>query len=307
MVIFSYRMKRLFIFLLFFCFAQHSFAQSDFRFADSTAQWNVLSVQVCMTQPCIFFETKQYTVIGNAVLNNYQYQNINADGINNYVRKDSTGKVFIRNAFINGEELLYDFSLVAGDTLNYDSQRKCRINNVDTVILDRPRKRMFVSFIGWHDDVFIEGIGAVYTNFLTPGVNVEEVDGPDEKLLCFYETNNLVFHDSLYPVYGSWGDTLTFPCIIDSSWVGIDEGNIDSGLKIYPNPASQMINIQTDNVQSSIKGVSVYDVTGKAMHGSTSLTMTNATVDVSNLPNGLYFLHVEMSNGQRVVRKMVKE
>jgi len=86
----------------------------------------------------------------------------------------------------------------------------------------------------------------------------------------------------------------------------------DVSLNIYPNPSSQMINIQAENVQFSIKGVSVFDVTGKAMHGSTSPdsyrdTMTNATIDVSNLPNGLYFLHVEMSNGQRVVRKVVKE
>jgi len=79
------------------------------------------------------------------------------------------------------------------------------------------------------------------------------------------------------------------------------------GLKIYPNPASQIINIQTDNVQSSIKSVIIYDVTGKAMQGSTSITITNATIDVSNLSNGLYFLHVEMSNGQRSVRKVVKE
>jgi hypothetical protein len=89
-----------------------------------------------------------------------------------------------------------------------------------------------------------------------------------------------------------------------------DINSINSNIYFHPNPASYMINIQTENVQSSIKAVSIYDIAGRAMHGfpqKAGLTMTHATVDVSNLTNGLYFLHVEMSNGQRVVRKVVKE
>jgi uncharacterized repeat protein (TIGR01451 family) len=84
------------------------------------------------------------------------------------------------------------------------------------------------------------------------------------------------------------------------------------GLKIYPNPASQTINIEMENGQYSIKKIMMFDITGRAV--STNNTPqppsrgdSSALIDVSGLSNGLYFLHVEMSNGQRVVRKVVKE
>jgi hypothetical protein len=103
--------------------------------------------------------------------------------------------------------------------------------------------------------------------------------------------------------------------------LGVDEKvkSKNVSLKIYPNPASQMMNIQTENVQSSIKAVMMFDITGKAVcagdcHASLRSARNDGhdtpnirTIDVSGLTNGLYFLHVEMSNGERVVRKVIKE
>jgi len=89
--------------------------------------------------------------------------------------------------------------------------------------------------------------------------------------------------------------------------VGVAEQKAVDKIKIYPNPVTEEIKITLQNTKHKIESVAMYDVTGRAMHGSTLLTITNATVDVRHLPNGLYFLHIALTNGQRVVRKVVKE
>jgi len=82
---------------------------------------------------------------------------------------------------------------------------------------------------------------------------------------------------------------------------------IENEIKVYPNPVTEEIKIVLQSTKHKIESVAMYNVTGRAMHGSITLTVTNATIDVRHLPNGLYFLHIALTNGQRVVRKVVKE
>jgi len=81
----------------------------------------------------------------------------------------------------------------------------------------------------------------------------------------------------------------------------------DNNMKIFPNPASNTLNIQTDNLQTAIKEIRMYDMTGCAVFNHTSFAINNTAIDVSNLSTGLYFLHITSSNGERIVKKIVKE
>jgi hypothetical protein len=76
-------------------------------------------------------------------------------------------------------------------------------------------------------------------------------------------------------------------------------------IQVYPNPASTSINIQSVNLQSSIKGVKLFDITGKQLLSAEC--SGNCVADVSALPEGMYLLHIELSNGAIVMRKVMKQ
>jgi hypothetical protein len=55
----------------------------------------------------------------------------------------------------------------------------------------------------------------------------------------------------------------------------------------------------------------VYDVAGRMVHGQQTTDYSkneqNIILNINHVTQGLYFLQIEMSNGERVVRKVVKE
>ena len=79
-----------------------------------------------------------------------------------------------------------------------------------------------------------------------------------------------------------------------------DFGNI-SGLKIYPNPAKNLLNITSDSFET--KNVEIYNVLGAKVLAA---TVTNAPVNVANLAKGLYVVKVTEA-GKTATRKLVIE
>ena len=73
-------------------------------------------------------------------------------------------------------------------------------------------------------------------------------------------------------------------------------------LSIYPNPAGSMVTIISGG--TSIFGVSVLNVLGEDVLDMPNLRESELTLDVSKLPSGTYFVHIETSNGS-VLRKVV--
>lgn len=81
--------------------------------------------------------------------------------------------------------------------------------------------------------------------------------------------------------------------------LSVDEVNA-LGLSIYPNPAKDIITIQT-NLNGS-KEVQVYDITGKRILQDT----TTSTLDISGLTSGLYILQITENNAIATVKLMVR-
>ena len=76
----------------------------------------------------------------------------------------------------------------------------------------------------------------------------------------------------------------------------------ESSLKIYPNPASSMLHVEGTDV---IERIELYDTQGRMMlqweEGS-----RNAELNISDLNEGTYFLHIQGQNGT-TVHKIVKQ
>jgi surface protein len=81
--------------------------------------------------------------------------------------------------------------------------------------------------------------------------------------------------------------------IKDNTWLG-------SAITIYPNPASEHLNISvTDDLE--LKEVSVYSTLGQRL-----MVSAQDQIDVSNLPSGVYYLSIDTDQG-RVNKTLVRE
>ena len=269
-------------------------AQTDFRFADSTAQWNVLESwqQWC---PCYTLNTTVYRISSDTVTNGLNYQVINGTVL---LRRDSIGRVYKKSFTDTIENLIYDFSKIVGDTfsLNYSgSGILCQVDSIDTVTLDKPRKRMYVNLSG-AQDIWVEGIGSLKSDFLSPGLQYTFVDGPYYSFLCFFSGNMLVYHD----------DTVFQTCIIDTViWYGLKDMS-SFFTHISPNPATTYLNITLQQTPSSQTTFQLFDITGR-MVLQKPLTETSNQLSVEGLSKGLYLYNVVSEKQKEGSGKLVIE
>jgi len=91
-------------------------------------------------------------------------------------------------------------------------------------------------------------------------------------------------------VYGQCG-----PC----STVNLDELTSNSILKLYPNPATEIIKfISSDQIES----IQVFTLSGKIMN---NITMSNQMINIQDLETGMYYLFAH-TNGQILRASFVK-
>ena len=74
-----------------------------------------------------------------------------------------------------------------------------------------------------------------------------------------------------------------------------------SNLSLYPNPANKFVVV---NSNETIANVSIIDAIGQKVFESSSIT--NKTIDISNLTNGLYIIQIENSKGVIYTNKFIK-
>lgn len=113
-------------------------------------------------------------------------------------------------------------------------------------------------------------------------------------LMTYYSThyiwsNDITFINDNRIVYykkgeEEWGE----PQVI----VGLNEINTDSGIQIYPNPASDNINISAKEKSS----IQIYNSTGQFLL-SQETSSSNIQLDVSFLPAGVYLVNFADENG----------
>jgi D-alanyl-D-alanine carboxypeptidase len=78
---------------------------------------------------------------------------------------------------------------------------------------------------------------------------------------------------------------------------GIDENTVGGlNVKLYPNPAADIVHLEMDLVNNDVTGYSIMDMSGKEYLYSSMA----ATIDVSSLQPGLYMLLLK-DNGNRVL------
>jgi len=100
---------------------------------------------------------------------------------------------------------------------------------------------------------------------------------------------------------GITGFTLTI--INNDSLAGaIPESEQDNHIRVFPNPVSNSLIVQTDK---NLSDVIITDIIGKRITNLGNLSMGSSSVDVSLLPSGVYFLNIK-EDDKLLIRKLVK-
>lgn len=76
-----------------------------------------------------------------------------------------------------------------------------------------------------------------------------------------------------------------------------------ASLKIYPNPVIDVINIEADK---NIKRITLFNSLGQNV-ADTSPDGTSQIIQTSQLPQGVYILNIQLTDGNTVTRKIIKE
>jgi hypothetical protein len=132
-----------------------------------------------------------------------------------------------------------------------------------------------------------------YTNYLGIDVgayssfHVEDIDG-DGNL-------NMFVGQDLGGVFHFEADS--------ASNVSIGELTITSNVVVYPNPVNETLVISSS---SAIDHYMVSDINGRILFQEKA-SATKETIDVSQLPQGLYIVFIELENGVRVSKKVLKQ
>ncbi len=79
-----------------------------------------------------------------------------------------------------------------------------------------------------------------------------------------------------------------------------------SQFSIHPNPAKNKLYISATDQKENL-AVKVFNTEGKLLNTQTLDVAKQATIDVSNLSSGMYFLNIEDGNGNTEVKKFIKE
>jgi len=77
--------------------------------------------------------------------------------------------------------------------------------------------------------------------------------------------------------------------------VGLDEMGTNADLSVYPNPASEMVQLTFRSTEAEVQ-LSLMDLTGKLIWESNILNSSgqmSETLDISNLPQGIYYVRLQ--------------
>lgn len=273
-------MKTIYAIALSFAFCSICRSQTDFRFADSTAQWNIV-VTNNYGSPTFTYHTG---TLGDTIINNKPYQHF--PGYISLLRRDSL-KIYSWQ-----DSLIYDFGAQAGDTVKtythngyYDYTITDVVQAVDTVNWGRLRRRLtFTSGAVW-----VDGVGNLRSFPFDNCFGIQDqLEYTHYNVLCFYENGQLLYHS---PDYAT--------CDYNEP-NGINEyAEQLKPVKLYPNPADDRVTFELpEAVNLHQAKMELTDLNGKLVN-SFSLSSTSFQLTTRNLSAGMYFYKITLP-GKRI-------
>lgn len=107
-------------------------------------------------------------------------------------------------------------------------------------------------------------------------------------------------------------ENYNYACMIRPEGMGINEQeaiNPMTSTRVYPNPASDVLNIEVNASQASEMSISVYNIMGQnVMNQNVNVTtgMNTRNINISELNSGIYFVTVKANGFENTMKFIVK-
>ena len=86
--------------------------------------------------------------------------------------------------------------------------------------------------------------------------------------------------------------------------VGMEDELIDNKLRVFPNPAKNVLNIKLEDIDNKNISMKIISIDGKILLEKMSSNISDIQLDISSLKAGLYFINID--NGLKIYRKKVQ-
>lgn len=309
-------------------FAQEYYLRVRARHAADTSDWSVVR---SFTVEDVF-ELKKPNDNSVGVVPDIEFEWNKIDGLEKYNLYVSTDEQFVHTEMYTAAKNL---TKLVPDTLRFGVQyfwRMAAIHMRDTIMsdirsftvldkatLNSPANNAtnveLVPFLKWDRISGVEiyklelSSNADMSGAILYSVNATDGNGQEQ----FKVPNNVL--DSADTYYwrvktissidtSNWSDTWNFRCVA----VGVDEPVFRNGLRIYPAPAADYINIELKSGINSQAVVTLYDLLGKARMQREVQVVSGTIKDLQlgSLPNGIYMLRIEVVGVNYTSKVIVK-
>jgi len=111
--------------------------------------------------------------------------------------------------------------------------------------------------------------------------------------------------------YGLWNPTVGYAVAqpdnhLSSSMTAVDEVGKEEELRIYPNPSKGAYNIRFTGWQERFE-MQVYDALGRKVYRNTVEASDVISVDLSHLDTGTYTVNIDLPDGKKYTRLIVRD
>jgi 2',3'-cyclic-nucleotide 2'-phosphodiesterase / 3'-nucleotidase / 5'-nucleotidase len=209
-----------------------------------------------------------------------------------------------------------------------------RIGGVMVFNISTPSAPYFVQYINDRDFALTpaagvggaqgpEGVLFIASNVSPSGKNLLVVSNEISGSISFFETDNtcgagkltVCYEGTTYCVKPAVAASLVATGGVygscegeryGSEFVTLDES--DNGIQVYPNPASETVQIALNDANATINTISIVDLTGSIVYQEV-ISATNAasviSVNISELPAGIYFVNAAHNAGVNSTKLIV--
>jgi|GEM_PF-3033882 len=196
------------------------------------------------------------------------------------LREDSSKRIWAINAYDSTEVLLYDFSLMPGDSFNYPfhfpgSTVYYSVTGFDSVLVGSQYRKVIQLNAPGGMEEWIEGIGSK-----SGLLHYNSLSSAEEFLLCHSDAGT-----HLYGIPGQ--------CHCHTG-LGIFENGMEVTLQVHPNPAQEFLDVECSG--NELYSCALLTADGRKASEAVPLRKT-ARIDVSGLARGMYFLSVFDESG----------
>ncbi len=91
------------------------------------------------------------------------------------------------------------------------------------------------------------------------------------------------------------------------SFTGIEESLSSLNISMYPNPSKDNLTIELPEQNNQQASVSIIDLLGEQLYQQKFSNQSKLTIDVKDLPSGIYFVQIANANGKGITKKFIKE